>query len=237
VATPTAPADDAEVADGVFPLVVFSHGLTASGPAYEGRIREWARAGYVVAAPTFPLSSGPGGVLGDYVHQPADVSFVIDELLDLPADDPLAGHLDAEAIGAAGHSLGAITTIGLAFNSCCADDRIDAAIEISGLGMPFGDGTWDMDRTPLLAIHGAKDRLVPVRGSDTLFADAPGPAAYLRFPEGDHTSFLITEGALVDDVVIAFLDLHLRGEEGALDDVPERVEDHGGATFEVKPAR
>ena len=109
----TEPVDDAAVADGTFPLVVFSHGWLASGPAYEVRIKEWARAGYIVAAPTFPLSSGAGGMLGDYVNQPADVSFVIDELLALPDDDPLAGHVDADAVAAAGHSLGAITTIGV----------------------------------------------------------------------------------------------------------------------------
>ena len=130
-------ADDAAPADGTFPLVVFSHGWTASGPVYEGLIQEWARAGYIVAAPTFPLSSGKGGVLKDYVNQPADVSFVIDQLTALPADDALAAHLDAEAIAAAGHSLGAITTLGVTLNSCCADPRIDAAIELSGIRLPF----------------------------------------------------------------------------------------------------
>ena len=191
----TEPADDAEVADGTFPLVVFSHGWFASGPAYEGRIKEWARAGYIVAAPTFPLSSGAGGMLRDYVNQPADVCFVIDELLALPDDDPLAGHVDGDAIAAAGHSLGAITTIGVGLNSCCDDDRLDAAVELSGIRAPFPDGEFDdLTRVPFLAVHGAKDSTVPVSGSDTLFADAPGPAAYLRLPDGDHAGYLSPGG-------------------------------------------
>ena len=62
VAASTEPVDDAPVADGTFPLVVFSHGVDARpDPTYEGRLKEWARAGYIVAAPTYPLSSGAGG--------------------------------------------------------------------------------------------------------------------------------------------------------------------------------
>jgi len=235
----TAPAeatDDAPAAEGAFPLVVFTHGVTATGPTYEGRLQEWARAGYVVAAPTYPLSSGPGGKIGDYVNQPADVSFVLDELLGLPDDDPLAGHIDAEAVAAAGHSLGAITTLGVGLTSCCSDPRLDAIVELSGLRLPFdGSGVDDLDRLPFLAIHGAEDRVVPVSGSDTLFAEAPGPAAYLRLTDAGHSDFLIEDGPLVDATVVAFLDRYLRGDEDALDEIPPLVDERGDATFEVKP--
>ncbi len=237
VITPTTPQADVPVAEGAFPLVVFSHGVTATGPTYTGRLQEWARAGYVVAAPTYPLSSGPGAKITDVVNQPADVSFVIDELLTLPADDPLAGHIDEEAIAATGHSLGAITTLGVSLNSCCADDRLDAAVEISGLRFPFPDGDFDdLGQVPLLAIHGAADGTVPVSGSDTLFEEVPGPAAYLRFPEGGHSDILIADGPLIDRVVIAFLDTFLKDDEDALAELPAAVTDSGRATFVSKPA-
>ena len=55
-----------------FPLIEFSHGFTASGPAYTLLLRQFAAAGYVVAAPTFPLSSGgtPGGPNVSRLHEP-----------------------------------------------------------------------------------------------------------------------------------------------------------------------
>ena len=216
---PTMPTDDAPPAPGRFPLVVFSHGWTASGPVYEGRIKEWARAGYIVAAPTYPLSSGRGGVLGDYVNQPADVSFVIDQLLALPADDPLADHLDTEQVAAAG----------------CADDRLDAAVELSGIRLPFPDGAFDdLGQVPFLAVHGAKDNIVNVKVSDSLFAEAPGPAAYLGLTEADHTGFLFGDGALLDEVVVAFLDRHLKGDDTGFDAIPDVVAASGQGTFEVK---
>jgi len=231
----TEPVDDAPPAPGRFPLVVFSHGWTASGPVYQGRVKEWARAGYIVAAPTYPLSSGRGGVLADYVNQPADVSFVIDQLLALPDDDPLAAHLDGERVAAAGHSLGAITTLGVSLNSCCADDRLDAAVELSGIRLPFPDGAFDdLGLVPFLAVHGAADNIVPVKGSDSLFAEAPGPAAYLRLTEADHTDFLFGDGALLDQVVVAFLDRHLKDDDTGFDAIPEVVAASGQGTLEVK---
>lgn len=240
VTDPTAPVPGAAVADDVFPLVVFSHGVTSSGPVYQGRIQEWARAGYVVAAPTYPLSSGPGGLIGDYVNQPADVSFVIDELLDLPADDPLRGHIDPGAVAAAGHSLGAITTLGVSLNSCCADDRLTAAVELSGIRLPFPDGDFDdLGRVPILAVHGGKDGTVPVAGSDSLFDESPGPIAYLRLADAGHSDYLISNGPLVDQVVIAFLDAYLRDDPSGLREVTDLVDTLPNATFEQKltPAR
>jgi len=225
------PVTDAVIADGEFPLVVFSHGWTLSGDwgPYVRRLTYWAGAGYVVAAPTFPLTSGSGAGPGDYVNQPADVSFVIDELLAraVRPDDPLHEHLDADHVGVAGHSLGAGTTIGLTFNSCCRDTRIDAAIEIAGTEFPFPDGAYtDWPATPLLAIHGARDRIIPVAGSDELIDKARPPTYYLRFPDGDHGNWLSAQpGALVDDAVTAFFDLYLNDDPSQLDGLPDRVEE------------
>jgi predicted dienelactone hydrolase len=234
------PVRDAPVADGRFPLVVFSHGVTASADVYAGRLKFWAQAGYVVAAPTFPLSSGAGGLISAYADQPGDVSFVIDELLlrnDEP-DDPLYGHLDADHVGVAGHSLGAITTIGVAFNSCCHDQRIDAVVELSGVELPFPGGDYEkLPTIPLLAVHGASDGTVPVSGSDNLIAKAEPPTYYLRFPEGAHSNVLLgPEGALTDAAVIAFLDRHLKGDARRLAELPTEVASFGRATFEVKEA-
>lgn len=238
--TGSRPVEDAPVADGEFPLIVFSHGWTASGdqPGYQQRLKAWAGAGYVVAAPTFPLTSGPRAGPADYVNQPDDVSFVIDELL---ADssrrgDPLYRHVDDDHVGVAGHSLGAITTIGLTYNSCCHDARIDAAVEISGIEWPFPDGDYSQwPDIPLLAVHGVRDDLIAVTGSDQVIAKALPPTYYLRLDGADHTSlFGGREAALMDEVVIAFFDHYLDDDEGPLAAVPEHVRESGLGTFDVR---
>lgn len=233
-----APTDDLAPAKGRFPLVVFSHGITASGPVYTAMLQHWARAGYVVAAPTFPLS-GPGakfpgdGVdLADYRNQPADVSFVVTSVLAANGDakDPLHGHVDPSRIAAGGHSLGAITTMGLVYNSCCIDKRIKAAIEISGVELPFTNGSFtNPPPTPLLLIHGGKDTTVPVTaGSDAIFTTAKPPEYYLRFPTGSHISPIFSASLeYTNAAAIAFLDDKLKHEPKALQDIPQKVSASG----------
>jgi fermentation-respiration switch protein FrsA (DUF1100 family) len=199
-----------------FPLIVFSHGFTASGPAYRTVLERWAARGYVVAAPTFPLSSGgaPGGPnLGDYVNQPADVSFVITQMLRVSRSggSPLHGEIDRHRIGVAGHSLGAITTLGVAYNSCCPDPRIDAAVPISGILLPFGNGTFFTGpRTPLLLIHGNADGTVPYGASVNTFARAPQPKFFETLLGAPHTPFFGPWGPAIDNTVIAFFDKYLK---------------------------
>jgi dipeptidyl aminopeptidase/acylaminoacyl peptidase len=216
-----------EPAEGAFPLVVFSHGTGVDASVYAPFLEPLARKGYIVALPTFPLSSLPGAEVDDAHNQPADVSFVIDQLLDLSGggDSWLAGHIDPAHIGAAGHSLGAVTTVGLVYDSCCIDERVKAAVVMAGVGVPSNDGTLD-DRppTPLLLLHGAKDNIVPVSGGDDLFEAATGPAYYLRYDQADHFGFAVNENsALTAEAVIAFLDAELKDQPAALDAMPDTV--------------
>ena len=207
---PNAPAYD----DRRFPLLVFSHGFTASGPAYGLLLRRIASAGFVVAAPTFPLSNGqaPGGpFLRDYVNQPADVSFVIDQLLRLDDDDdsPYADLLRRHRIATAGHSLGGITTLGL-LNDCCIDRRIDAFIPMSGIELPFPGGDFTYERkAPLLLVHGDQDGTVPFAGSLLAFADARRPKYLLQLINGSHVPFGPAQGEIIVTSVVHFLDRYL----------------------------
>jgi dipeptidyl aminopeptidase/acylaminoacyl peptidase len=223
---------------GPFPLVEFSHGVTSSGPQYEPWLEPIAAAGYVIAAPTFPLSSGPGASVVDYVNQPADVYFVIDSVLKMAGDpnDALHGRVDAEHLAVAGHSLGAMTTYGTAFNSCCAQARIDAAIVLSGVEAPFPDGNYDTrPPVPLLLAHGGKDTTIVPSSSDNLFAASTGPTAFVRFPDGTHSGiFGGDSGKLLDTAVIGWLDKWLRNDSSGFDGLDAAVTASGIATLQTK---
>src|SRR3954454_20884127 len=65
------------------PLIVFGHGAWGHPRKFTRLFAHWADAGYVVAGPSFPHTNDedpPPYLLDDVVNQPADVSFVIDEL-------------------------------------------------------------------------------------------------------------------------------------------------------------
>jgi len=217
--------------DGPFPVVVFAHGVTASGPAYEPFLTAIAEAGYVVVAPTFPLSSGPDGTIFDYVNQPADMYVALDEV-----HQALGERVDTERLALAGHSLGAMTTVGAAYHSCCADDDVDAAVVLSGVEAPFPDGDYgDRPPVPMLLAHGDLDSTIVVSSSEDLFARATGPVAFLRFPAGTHTSILTEEaGDVLVAAIVAWLDRWLLDEAGGLDLLPAAVEETGIARLELR---
>lgn len=229
-----APVDGATPsADGPFPLLVFSHGFTATGPRYEPLLQDLAAAGYVVAAPTFPLSSGGRATppeLADFANQPADVSFVLDEVVALLPD-----LVDPEHVAAGGHSLGAITTLGLAFDPCCTDPRIDAYVPISGIELPFpGDGGFDFTgrRPPVLLIHGDDDGTVPYTGSTQVYERSQGPRALVTLLDGPHTPFLDPYDPVIKASIVDFLDYALRGDDAALERLAEDADVPGVATLQ-----
>ncbi|MEY2462482.1 MAG: hypothetical protein QOH64_620 [Acidimicrobiaceae bacterium] len=224
--------------DGPFPIMVFSHGVTGTGPAYQGFLEPIAAAGYVIIAPTFPLSSGAGGTIPDYVNQPADLFFALDSVIKnaTAPGDPLFNKLDVDHIALAGHSLGAMTTVGAALNSCCSQARVDAAILLSGIEVAFPNGNFT-NRTPvpLLLAHGTADTTLPVDGSDKLFAAATGPTAFVKFPGGSHTGILAgDDGKLLQKAVVAWLDRWLRDDPSGFAALPAAIDTSGIASLTTK---
>jgi len=204
---------------GPFPLLVFAHGYRATPGIYARLLDAWASAGYVVAAPVFPLESrdAPGGTDEyDLVNEPADISFVISRLLELDADpaSPLHGLVDPTRVAVAGQSDGAEAALGVAYDSRFRDSRIRAAVILSGSlfgGRPkrFGRGS-----APLLAVQGTADRINRPRATTIYFGLASRPKFLLALLGGAHLAPYTTNGrelGVVESVSIAFLDHYLGG--------------------------
>jgi len=219
---------------GPYPLIVFAHGLGGSPQDYQQLLTAWAAAGYVVAAPLFPLSSsetpgGPDG--GDIGNQPGDMSFVIDQVLSASsaANGPLSGLVDPSEIGAAGHSNGAITTLGLVGNSCCRDTRVKAAVVMAGTTEGLGRGSYELAKAPpLLVVSDVHDGLIPYADAVAVFNQARGPKALLTLDwdtSSDSTGLTAhmaasgvvgpTSGAVIKSTT-AFFNAFLKHEHGAL---------------------
>jgi pimeloyl-ACP methyl ester carboxylesterase len=194
--------------------VVFAHGYAVDAATYAGMEHQLAVAGFVVAAPDFPLSSSalPGAAERDPVEQAADVSFVITTLT-TPATVPstLRGAIAPGKVGVIGHSDGGITAAGVAYDSQYANPAIGAAVVLSGAETAF-PGSWFTGSSPaLLAIHGDDDEVNPEASSEQLFADATGPKWLVTVLGGSHLGPFTTDpvetqvGALVADFLRAQL--------------------------------
>lgn len=210
---------------GPFPLVVLGHGLGGNEEYLTPLAKEWVAAGYVVALPHFPLTYAgtPGGIDGaDVQNQPGDMSFVIDEVLAASKGEeaPLAGLVDPTKIGAAGHSNGGITTLGVVANSCCRDKRIRTALVLSGTPAPYADGTYDFtDIPPIMFVHGVNDQMVSYNQTVDTFNQAATPKALLTLTQADHADWLVPTGedfAVAARATTDFLDAYLRGDRSAV---------------------
>ncbi|MER7166594.1 alpha/beta hydrolase [Micromonospora sp. NPDC000207] len=183
------PAEGTEVADGRFPVVLYSHGLRSLPELHAALTTRWAAAGFVVAAPTYPHTNRHAARFSreDVRHQPADGWRVIRHLVRLDArrDDPLAGHLDVRRVAAAGHSAGGFTTAGMF--SAGHHPRLRSGIVIAG-GARVG-GFTGPDR-PTLFVHGSADPIVTASVGRAAYQRVRGPSAFLSLLGQGHGEYL-----------------------------------------------
>ena len=216
-------------ASGPFPLIVLAHDLGSTPALYGDLAAAWAGAGFVVAAPSFPLSDAyaPGGPNGsDTANHPKDVSAVIDRILELSASDDggiLAGMIDSSSVGIAGHGAGAGTAALLFANPCCLDERIDA-LTVMSLGTneyKSGAVEWPQNR-PLLVVHGDADVVAPKMLSDDIFAAASAPKGLLTLLGVDHDSYIVRSSpafAVTAKTTTDFWRIYLDGAPGTVGSV------------------
>jgi poly(3-hydroxybutyrate) depolymerase len=199
------------------PLIMFSHGYLGAPRKFSQLFAAWARAGFMVAAPRFPLTSdrgAPYNVVGDYANQPADISFVLTQLL----KGSLRSHIDPAHIAAAGLSLGGGTTYNLIEDSCCRDSRFSAAAVFDAVHMPLG-GHFTANPVPLLIAHIDSDLAVPYQTAKDAYAQSVSPKWFLTFHTGIHPEAYENEPSPHDRTAtltsIDFFDLTLLHESAA----------------------
>jgi alpha-beta hydrolase superfamily lysophospholipase len=210
-----------DVDDGArYPLVVFVHGYDADAATYAALESDLAARGFVVAAPDFPLSSSAldGAPERDVVDQATDVSFVISALLG-DASPTVRSEIADTPVAVVGHSDGAVTTAGVAFNDDYADPRVGAAVVLSG-AEAFFPGPWfgNAGAPALLAIHGTDDEVNPFAASTTLYDDDPGSVkALVAVDGGSHLGPFTTDAVrpAIATLIADFLRGQLVGESDA----------------------
>ena len=204
---------------GPFPVVLLAHGNHGNPGKLSQLLEAWAAAGYVAAAPAFPLTndlSGGPSILVDYRNQPGDLEFVLDELLARSRRKTgfLAGRIDPRHIGAAGFSLGGATVYGYAFN-----------------------GAYRF-RGPVMFVHLRNDPIVSYDNSTAAYAESTTPKLLMTLEQGVHPEPFENIPSVHDEAVIAattkFWDVYLRGE-GTIRAIVRAGADPGLSTVVAKP--
>lgn len=198
---------DVELADGgPFPLIVYSHGFSSSNAEADNFGAFLASHGYIVAAPSFPLSkmsaNGFRPEVLDVGNQPGDVAFVIDQMLAKSqlSSDPFAGAVDDDRIGVTGVSLGGLTSLLVAHHRSLHDPRVRAAAPMAAPASFLTRTFYDHRDVPLLLMHGDRDAFVNYDDNARVaWRNASPYARLLTVVDGSHTGFgLPIDGWAVD---------------------------------------
>jgi dienelactone hydrolase len=209
---------------GHYPLIVFGHGFAVTPHPYAQLLRAWARAGFVVAAPVFPLGSAhaPGGPdERDIVNQPGDMTALITRLIlaSRRATGPFSGLIDAGEIAVAGQSDGGVTALAAAYDRRYRDRRVRAAVILSGAQLLGGNYAFGPGEPPLLASQGTADPLNRPANTYRYFSRAARPKFLLRLLGAGHLppyTHQQPQLGIVERTTIAFLNLYLRHRRDGL---------------------
>lgn len=106
---------DAPISEGRFPLIVLSHGagLAGSAQALSWMAMPLAKRGFVVAAPTHPGNAGANRSAAETMKlwlRPADLAETVTAMNKVPF---FKGHLEQDAVGALGLSMGGSTALAI----------------------------------------------------------------------------------------------------------------------------
>ncbi len=200
--TRTGSARDADAAPGSsWPVIVFSHCHSCTRFSAFSVAERLASHGFVVAAPDHTLNTlfdelagTPGPLTAEFLQtRGADMSFVLDVLLDATATvvpEAVRGKLDAQKVGAMGHSFGSVTT-GLVLQD---DPRFVAGFAMAA---PFENPLLvgvDVTRVsePVMFLLAREDNSITEIGNELIrdnFARIPAPAWKAEVTDAGHWSF------------------------------------------------
>lgn len=175
---------DAEVADGKFPVVLFSHGFGGFRTQSTFLTSHLASRGLIVISPDHP-SRDLAAALTSGSFETDDPRLHLLESLDYlsSADSIVAGHVDSENVAVIGHSAGGGTALAVA-----QDARVDGYVSMASGRLGPTEGA-PMPAKPSFFLAGSVDKIVPASRTKAAFDAAPSPSLYWNIDGVGHNGF------------------------------------------------
>lgn len=197
---------EAPIADGSFPLIVYSHGSGGQKFIASFMTEALAAKGFVVVAANHTGDTAIDRVANTQaipdqndLNRPADVSRLIDDMLarSKATGDVFSGRVDANRIGVVGHSYGGYTAVATTsghttpLGSVTPDPRVKAIVTHAPYTLRLTPAELAADKVPTMLIAGTKDITTPTATNAMVaFESITGPPVILAQITGAaHQSF------------------------------------------------
>jgi dienelactone hydrolase len=190
---------DARVRDGLFPLLLFSHGNGGMRSQSVFWCEHLASHGYIVMAPDhtgnclITFIDGEPIVFSESAEgreiaakdRPKDLSFLIDSMdrMNKGNDSRFFGRVDLDRIGVAGHSFGGYATTSVADQ----DPRVKAIAPMAGVAP-----TRTRYDCPVMVVMATEDDTINLDGNERVrayYSESNGVRYLVEFKNGGHYSF------------------------------------------------
>jgi uncharacterized protein len=174
------------------PVIIFFHGNADTLAGRAGRFREITAAGVGLLALSFRGYAGSTG-------QPTEEGLHRDAMA---AYEFAAARYSSDRIVLWGYSLGSGVAVALAAKRPIAKLVLEApytsAADVAASIYPFvpvrllmkdqfhSDEQIQKVKAPILIVHAEHDQMIPISFGERLFAMAPEPKRFVRFPQGGH---------------------------------------------------
>ncbi|WP_343729534.1 alpha/beta fold hydrolase [Duganella sp.] len=205
-------ARDAPPADGIYPLVVISHGHSGTPWAYRELARHLALAGFVVALPAHTgntrTDNSLAGTAANLANRPRHITLTIDAALD---DAVLGAHVARTGVAVIGHSIGGYTALAAAGGipwsgpyerkdsnappeqvPVTPDARIRSLVLLNPATFWFIAGSLRPVDLPILMRTGEKDEVTPIEHAHKIIEGVAQPALveHKDIPGAGHFAFM-----------------------------------------------
>lgn len=186
--------------NGPAPLLIYNHGMTSIHQNAGVLAHFMASHGYWVAAIDFPSSNlfSKAPLTADVINQPADVSFLLDHLINSSRDPEhkFYQQIDPSRIGVLGFSLGGLTTELITFDPRFKDERISAAISIAGPIKMMTKDFFSFADLPFMMISGDQDASVNYENNAAQLLSKNNNSVLVTLKNAGHMAFAPSTASL-----------------------------------------
>lgn len=177
-----------------YPLIIYSHAFMSERSDIQYILEHLSSRGYIVLAANYPLTSNTSGdaiLMADVVNQPADITFLLNQITNAKTDigQAFSYQIDENRIGVLGYSLGGLASTLAAYHPAYIEHRIKAVISIAGPSAMLSKAFYQNNKVPFMMVAGTSDQMTPYEDHAAVIPARINNSLLVKIERGSHMGF------------------------------------------------